>query len=152
MIKSFSSVFKKYKPVSLFNSSKFFAGDSPYGHVHKPPKVADHIVWINVITDGRYQRLAGFEGETLLTVLQRYNVEGLPATCGGGEDQETPSARPVHPSAIGPMCGACHVIIDKVWYSKLEPPHELETHVIEQHVYEIHATSRLACTIEIEKW
>jgi len=35
-------------------------------------------VWINIANKGRFEKIAAYEGESLLTALQKYHVENIP--------------------------------------------------------------------------
>jgi len=94
-------------------------------------------VWINIANDGDFERVAAFEGESLLTSLKRAKVAGLPgikiivnfynlANCDGGELINTILERPIDIVTYGPFCGHCKVIISNPWFKKLEDQHPTE--------------------------
>eukprot|EP01016_Furgasonia_blochmanni_P036179 TRINITY_DN4095_c0_g2_i2.p2 TRINITY_DN4095_c0_g2~~TRINITY_DN4095_c0_g2_i2.p2 ORF type:complete len:180 (+),score=17.09 TRINITY_DN4095_c0_g2_i2:101-640(+) len=71
----------------LFSVStrRFSSGvlDYPKNSHIPAPKIADQIVWINIVnTYGQFERVAAFEGESLLQTLDRYKVEGIPGERG----------------------------------------------------------------------
>eukprot|EP00056_Hartaetosiga_gracilis_P003962 m.69872 g.69872 ORF g.69872 m.69872 type:complete len:238 (-) comp11648_c0_seq1:152-865(-) len=47
-------------------------------------------------------------------------------------------------------CSTCHVIVDKEWYDKLEPPEEEEEDMLDL-AYDLQETSRLGCQIVLTK-
>ena len=49
-----------------------------------------HSVWINVIPqDGVPRRYAGYSGESLLEVMERYDTPGIFGECMGGDPEHT---------------------------------------------------------------
>jgi hypothetical protein len=54
--------------------------------------------------DGVPIRVAGFTGESLLEVIKRNNVPGLPADCGGGDNELTPYQIPYDFYSTGVTC------------------------------------------------
>ena len=85
-------------------------------------KVTDHIVWINIVApDGVPRRVAGYNGESLLQVIQRHNVPGIFPDCKGGDNEYTfaPHQVPYDFYGMGVSCGQCSVHIPDPWFDKL---------------------------------
>jgi len=109
-------------------------------------------VWVNIDNNGKFERIAAFEGESLLDSLTRFRVSGIPATCEGGEDLNPITERPIDPMTYGPFCGNCHVIIADPWRRQLPKPYFIEERNLHESGVPITPNSRLACCVVVEKW
>jgi len=116
------------------------------------PRITERIVWINIDNNGRFERIAAFEGESLLESFQRYKVDNIPGTCEGGEDINKMTEKPIDPMTYGPFCAGCHVIIADPWRGQMGELHYLEERNLEEASYPITPNSRLACCFLVEKW
>ena len=118
----------------------------------KRPKVKDAIVWINVTPhDGIPRRVAAFEGETLLSAIERYNIGGIPADCAGGDPEFPAWMQPYDYYSSGVYCSKCQVAIPDPWYNKIPMP-STEKDNIDGAFEPISDHSRLACCIEVRDW
>ena len=72
-----------------------------------------------VTPDGTPMRVGGWEGESLLQCLERHNVPGIYAECGGGDDELRPFEHPVDYYTFPPTCGQCSVFIPDPWSDKV---------------------------------
>ena len=70
------------------------------------------------------------EGKSLMQIAMDNGVPGIDADCGGEC-----------------ACGTCHVIIEKQWFSSLDPAADVETQMIEMAPENV-ATSRLSCQVK----
>lgn len=70
-------------------------------------------------------------GVTLMEAARQHGVQGVVARCGGAC-----------------ACATCHVYIDPVWLTKLEPREEMEQGMLES-AWEPRENSRLSCQIHV---
>jgi ferredoxin, 2Fe-2S len=70
-------------------------------------------------------------GTSLMEAARRARVVGIEAACGGSL-----------------ACGTCHVHIPEPWFSRLEPPGEIETEMLEYGIH-VQSISRLSCQIPL---
>lgn len=80
--------------------------------------------------DGTRREFDAADGDTILEVGQRHGID-LEGACEGGM-----------------ACSTCHVIIDKDWYSRLDPASEEEEDMLDM-AYQVTNTSRLGCQITL---
>lgn len=116
------------------------------------PRVADSIIWINILNEGYFERIAAFENESLFEAIKRYKVDRIPGHCNGGEQLFPPHEIPLDSESSGPMCNSCSVVIDEKWFKKIRPMNYLED--LQLHIMDAprKPTHRLACCIRVEKW
>ena len=87
-------------------------------------KVKDKIVWINVTPhDGIPRRVGAIPGESLLTAIKRHNIRGIPADCGGGDEEFPPWTIPQDYFSAGVQCTTCSVVIPSPWNEEIYKPH-----------------------------
>lgn len=82
-------------------------------------------------SDGTSQTVEGTIGQSVMEVATNHLVRGIVGECGGGCS-----------------CATCHLYVDETWLSRLPPPDEMETGMLEAAV-EPQANSRLSCQIKI---
>ena len=85
---------------------------------------------IFVTPDGREHIVAVENGATVMEAGRDANL-GIEGTCGGCLS-----------------CATCHVIVDTVWFSKIDPPSEDELDMLDL-AFGLSETSRLGCQIEM---
>ena len=66
--------------------------------------------------------MGAWPGETLLEAIKRHRVPGIPADCGGGDNEFPPWLQPYDYYSVGAMCTKCSVIIPDPWNSKIYVP------------------------------
>lgn len=88
-------------------------------------------VWLNVqLLDGSPLRIPSIPGESLLTSLKRYKIDGIIDDCTGG-DPEYPSHQiPYDFYSVGPSCGKCQVYLKEPHYHAI-PMTQIERDVID---------------------
>ena len=87
----------------------------------------------------------------MLMALQRWNIGGLPAECGGGDPESPPHIKPFDFYSFGPLCNTCQVIIPQSMNSQV-PKSKAETLNLDTSPWYVESNSRLACCIQMEKW
>ncbi|MDP9083302.1 MAG: 2Fe-2S iron-sulfur cluster-binding protein [Pseudomonadota bacterium] len=80
---------------------------------------------------GARRRIDAPLGITLMEAARQNGVQGVVAQCGGAC-----------------ACATCHVYIDPVWLTKLQPPEDMEQGMLET-AWEPRSNSRLSCQIYI---
>jgi ferredoxin len=80
--------------------------------------------------DGTKQMLTGNIGQTLLELAWENNLE-VEGTCGGVMS-----------------CSTCHVIIERSWLNKIEPPSKEEVGLLEL-TWGVTSGSRLGCQVKL---
>ena len=85
------------------------------------------------VTDRKDKKhiLEGSKGQTLMQLIDQYEIAYPYGVCGGFPD-----------------CGTCHVYVDKDWYEKLPKKEEGEEDMLDL-AYEPNCYSRLSCQIMI---
>ena len=84
--------------------------------------MTDKIIWINAVPpDGVPRRIAARAGESLLEAMQRHDIPGIHADCGGGDAENSmrPYQTPVDFYSAGVHCAMCSVHIGDPWFEKL---------------------------------
>lgn len=87
---------------------------------------------IFIAADGKEHHCIANEGETVLTVAHKNNID-LEGACEGSL-----------------ACSTCHVIVEAEWFDKLEPISEEEDDMLDL-AFGLSATSRLGCQIVMNK-
>ena len=96
-----------------------FAGGPPPGG--KIPKVADSIVWLNVVDQaGMKHVVPATAGVSILKALRDNNVY-MPGSCKGGDLQVKEIEPMADPARYGPVCSECQVIFTDEYYARLKP-------------------------------
>lgn len=114
---------------------------------------------MNVVpADGIPRRIAGYEGESLLQVIERNRIPGMPgkhlkssyvsiADCNGGDNELKPYQIPYDFYSAGVGCATCQVVIPDPWYDKVNKLVSLEqTRLLRQNSPQS-TNTRLACCI-----
>ena len=70
-------------------------------------------------------------GQSVMQVAQEHMIPGILADCGGNCS-----------------CATCHVYVDAAWQSRVPPPSQNETEMIECALH-VTAQSRLSCQVKI---
>ena len=85
------------------------------------------------VTDRKNKKhiLEGQKGQTLMQLIDKNDLANPYGICGGE-----------------PMCGTCHVYIDKKWLNLLNPKTDEENLAIEN-ASELKENSRLGCQIDL---
>ena len=85
------------------------------------------------VTDRKNKKhiLEGQKGLTLMQFIDKHELANPYGICGGE-----------------PMCGTCHVYVEKKWLSKLNPKTDEENLAIEN-ASELKENSRLGCQIDL---
>ncbi len=106
---------------------------------------------------GERTKLPAREGDSLLTVAQRYHYTYVDGACGGGGSPSTT----LHKEGTwyepkygeGAQCFHCHVIIPKSHYSQLPPKNADEAAQLAEYPFpeDMTDTSRLACQVTLTK-
>jgi len=123
-------------------------------HQRKPiPKVADKIVWLNVIdVDGLKHVVPGMEGESMMHAIKR-NMIYIPASCRGGDQIIPETEDPVDPLRYGAVCSECQVVIGDPWVRYLKPLGKWEyDRLTKSSTGFFTPQSRLSCCLKLEKW
>lgn len=81
--------------------------------------------------DGTEMTVEATNGSTVMQTALDNGIEEIVADCGGSCS-----------------CATCHCYIDDAWQSKLNPPDEIETDMLDC-VLDRKAGSRLSCQIEV---
>jgi len=81
--------------------------------------------------DGAFRLVEATEGKSLMEAARGAKVDGIEAACGGSL-----------------ACGTCHVHVLEPWFSRLDPPGEMEGEMLEYGIY-IEPNSRLSCQIPL---
>jgi ferredoxin len=117
------------------------------------PKVADKIVWVNVIDyDGNKHVLAGYEGESMLRTLEKFKID-IPASCRGGDFHIPETEEPVDPLRYGPTCAECQIEVAEPWVHYMKPMGVWEKDRITKTASGFMTSgSRLACCFILHKW
>lgn len=108
-------------------------------------------------SEGQWQQIHGFEGESFFEAIIRMNVRGFDANgfCNGGDFTYRPHYRPHDPFSSGPSCGSCRIILKDNWYEKIHRETEgttKEEEALLMHFPDIRQQVRLACCIPVESW
>ena len=77
--------------------------------------------------------LEGEKGQTLMQLIDKHELANPYGICGGE-----------------PMCGTCHVYVEKVWLAKLNPKTSEEELAIDN-ASELKENSRLGCQIDLSE-
>ena len=85
------------------------------------------------VTDRKNKKhiLEGQKGQTLMQLIDKYELANPYGICGGE-----------------PMCGTCHVYVEKGWLSKLNSKTSEEELAIDNAI-ELKENSRLGCQIDL---
>ena len=86
-----------------------------------------------VAHDGTVTEIKADEGTTIMKAAVANGVTGIVAECGGAMS-----------------CATCHVYFDPEWSAKLDPPHPMETEMLE-FVIQPRPTSRLSCQLKVKE-
>jgi len=81
--------------------------------------------------DGVRREIEAPAGITLMEAARLNDVRGIVAQCGGAC-----------------ACATCHVYVESAWLTRLEPPEDMETGMLET-AWEPRANSRLSCQVQI---
>lgn len=127
----------------IINNIKYFS---------RTIKLANKAVWINVEnTNGYFERVPAFEGESLWMALIRVNSK-INGDCGS-LDIYSHIDKPKEPQVSGSFCGNCHIIVGKAWFDKMERDNEIHPYEKQDiKAYGLHKMSRFACLVRVEKW
>lgn len=128
-----------------------FAGGPPKDG--KIPKVADSIVWLNVVDQaGMKHVVPGTEGHSILKTLRDNNVY-MPGSCKGGDLQVKEIEPMADPARYGPTCSECQVIFTDEYYAQLKPIGQWEYFRLLRNKHSVMTErTRLGCCIRVEKW
>ena len=87
------------------------------------------------VTDRKNKKnvLEGQKGQTLMQLIDENDLANPYGICGGE-----------------PMCGTCHVYVEKEWLGKLNPKTDEENLAIEN-ASELKENSRLGCQIDLKE-
>ena len=99
----------KFKSLNLVSKSLFGShGPAVKGRI----KVSDKIIWINVRNNqGEFQRIASYEGESMMRALKRGHAKGMTAQCNGGDPLFPSHLLPHDYYTEGPYCNQCKVVM-----------------------------------------
>ena len=81
--------------------------------------------------DGKRHNLRASEGDTLLDIARKNNIEEIEGSCEGCM-----------------ACSTCHVVVDESWYKKLEKATDEENDMLD-FAFGLTQHSRLGCQIKI---
>ncbi|CDW86631.1 ferredoxin [Stylonychia lemnae] len=131
-------------------SAQQFSGGHHHNKVEGRIKVNDKIVWINVVPpDGIPRRIAGFENESLLEVINRGHVPGIYNECDGGDNELKPHQVPIDFYTSGAQCGQCQVVVADPWFDKLNKVLDFEDNRLLRTLTNTATNSRLACCVRV---
>ena len=84
-----------------------------------------------LLPDGTVHDCTGMDGESLMQLARREDLDVLEGACDGAM-----------------ACATCHVIVDTDWYGKLPPPTESEPDMLDI-ASGVTRTSRLGCQVKL---
>lgn len=102
-----------------------------HGHIEKP-KEGEELYVTFITKDGSQFKYAVNEGDNLLDIAQANNLD-MEGACGGSC-----------------ACSTCHVIVDPVYFDKMEEPDDDENDMLDL-AFGLTETSRLGCQIVMTK-
>lgn len=102
-----------------------------HGHITKP-KEGEELYVTFITKDGSQFKYAVNEGDNLLDIAQANNLD-MEGACGGSC-----------------ACSTCHVIVDPVYFDKMEEPDDDENDMLDL-AFGLTETSRLGCQIVMTK-
>ena len=80
-----SQISKRVQSTLSTTAPRYFAG-GPVSYSGRL-RVVDEIVWLNVIDrSGLPKRMAAYEGQSLISVLQKQSATGIYNMCDGGDE------------------------------------------------------------------